>query len=160
MNPFKTIFKHQHWHLLAVLILLVVLWKFATSDLTFLSGSLWGMSTFEWFLIAVAVPILHQVYVLIIWRLELHFKGFTKLLGRRAFKLYKFGFGLFMISRLASVFILAISNANSIQLSLALSIVLLCSKAAISVALFSHIYIWVHYYCTELPDMKEIYKQE
>jgi hypothetical protein len=34
---------------------------------------------------------------------------------------------------------------------------LLMSKAAILAALFSHIYIWVHYYFTELPDIKTIY---
>ena len=34
---------------------------------------------------------------------------------------------------------------------------LLLSKAALVVALFNHIYIWVHYYCTERPDMQEIY---
>ena len=32
------------------------------------------------------------------------------------------------------------------------------SEAALSIALFNHIYIWVHYYFTELPDIKEIYK--
>jgi len=26
------------------------------------------------------------------------------------------------------------------------------------VALFSHLYIWVHYYFTERPDMKIIYR--
>jgi hypothetical protein len=31
------------------------------------------------------------------------------------------------------------------------------SKAALLVAAFSHIYIWVHFYCTELPDIKHIY---
>jgi protein-S-isoprenylcysteine O-methyltransferase Ste14 len=31
------------------------------------------------------------------------------------------------------------------------------SIAALCVALFSHAYIWVHYYSTELPDMKRIY---
>lgn len=31
------------------------------------------------------------------------------------------------------------------------------SGAALLVAIFSHIYIWVHYYCTELPDIKKIY---
>ncbi len=31
------------------------------------------------------------------------------------------------------------------------------SQAALCVALFNHIYIWVHYYTTELPDMKRIY---
>jgi hypothetical protein len=34
---------------------------------------------------------------------------------------------------------------------------LLLSKAAIVAALFNHVYIWVHYYCTERPDMLEIY---
>ncbi len=32
------------------------------------------------------------------------------------------------------------------------------SVAAMSVAAFSHIYIWVHYACTEKPDMKRIYE--
>ena len=31
------------------------------------------------------------------------------------------------------------------------------SRAALLAAAFSHAYIWVHYYCTELPDMKRIY---
>jgi hypothetical protein len=31
------------------------------------------------------------------------------------------------------------------------------SMAALWVALFSHLYIWVHYFSTELPDMKRIY---
>ena len=34
---------------------------------------------------------------------------------------------------------------------------LLLSKTALIVALFNHLYIWVHYYCTERPDMKVIY---
>ncbi|MFQ5630934.1 MAG: methyltransferase [bacterium] len=35
---------------------------------------------------------------------------------------------------------------------------LICfSKAALIAAFFSHIYIWVHYYFTELPDIKRIY---
>jgi protein-S-isoprenylcysteine O-methyltransferase Ste14 len=34
---------------------------------------------------------------------------------------------------------------------------LLRSTAAIAVALFSHLYIWVHYSCTEKPDMQQIY---
>ena len=31
------------------------------------------------------------------------------------------------------------------------------SVAALAAALFQHAYIWVHYYCTEEPDMKLIY---
>lgn len=32
------------------------------------------------------------------------------------------------------------------------------SSAALLAALFSHLYIWVHYYSTELPDMRRIYR--
>ena len=35
--------------------------------------------------------------------------------------------------------------------------VLFQSKAALLAALFQHIYIWIHYYFTELPDIKFIY---
>jgi len=35
--------------------------------------------------------------------------------------------------------------------------ILLHSKAAILAALFNHIYIWVHFYFTELPDIGVIY---
>ena len=31
------------------------------------------------------------------------------------------------------------------------------SIAALSAALFNHLYIWVHYYATELPDIRRIY---
>jgi protein-S-isoprenylcysteine O-methyltransferase Ste14 len=31
------------------------------------------------------------------------------------------------------------------------------SLAAFSIALFNHAYIWVHYFSTELPDMRRIY---
>ena len=31
------------------------------------------------------------------------------------------------------------------------------SIAALAVALFQHAYIWVHWYCTEEPDMRVIY---
>lgn len=31
------------------------------------------------------------------------------------------------------------------------------SNAALLAAAFNHLYIWVHYYCTELPDIKYIY---
>ena len=31
------------------------------------------------------------------------------------------------------------------------------SAAALCVALFNHAYIWIHYFCTEAPDMRRIY---
>jgi len=35
---------------------------------------------------------------------------------------------------------------------------LLASKAALLAALFGHVYIWVHYFTVELPDMRYIYR--
>ena len=54
------------------------------------------------------------------------------------------------------------SNAMYIYGLLALWIpgILLQSKAALLMAFFHHIYIWVHYYFTELPDMKMIYQND
>jgi len=37
---------------------------------------------------------------------------------------------------------------------------LLFSKAALLIAIYSHIYIWVHYFFTESLDMKVIYKAQ
>jgi len=34
---------------------------------------------------------------------------------------------------------------------------LLRSQAALSLALFQHAYVWVHFYCTEAPDLDLIY---
>ena len=33
----------------------------------------------------------------------------------------------------------------------------LASQAALLLAAFNHAYIWVHYHCTEKPDMRRIY---
>ena len=42
-------------------------------------------------------------------------------------------------------------------LALYLPGLLLDSRLALAAALFNHVYIWVHYYCTEQPDMRHIY---
>jgi len=219
----KEIFGYQTWHYLALLFLLISLEILSTSNETIMSGFLWGLSTKTWFWIAVAVPILHQIYVWLVWRLELYTAVFTKNYGlEKAFKIYKIGFSLLFVSRLLFIIFLAFSNRNSLEVNPSLAYVvaavitvvvlylfysvikyftidraygidhfdknynepyvkkgifrftdngmyiyglmilylpgiLLFSKAALLVALFNHIYIWVHYYTTERPDMKKIY---
>ena len=188
-----------------------------------LSGSLWGIATESWFWLAITVPVVHQVYVWLIWRLELHQSTFTKRYGlERAFKYYATGFSILFVSRLITIIILAYSNRDTLHMNpmLAYTLVLLItplviylfysvkkyftieraygidhfdknysepyvkkgifkytdngmyvfglmilylpgillqSEAAILAALFNHVYIWVHYYFTERPDMLEIY---
>jgi len=189
-----------------------------------LSGHLWGIDTKTLFILALLVPILHQIYVLLCWRYELFYKGITKLLGNNGFKIYRIFFFILILSRPIVIICLSISNSMTITinpyvsyiLSLGLFLpsfylfysvkkyfgferacgidhfepekfknkpfvkegifkytsngmyiygllvlwipgILLQSEAALLAALFNHIYIWVHYYFTELPDIKIIY---
>ena len=218
------IFKYQLWHLLALITMLFCLSYYPSIDVHFLEGSFFQMETYSWYVIAILVPILHQIYVLLIWRYELHFKSISNYFGEKGFTLFKAGFALFMLSRILSIIALAVSNRMTLSLdpilTYALSAILfipaaylfysvakyfgidravgkdhfdpaeakaasfvrqgifkytangmykygvlilwipgilLQSQAAIAVALFSHVYIWVHYYFTELPDIRVIY---
>lgn len=203
--------------------MLVLLYIFVTQDNEQLLGALWGISTQVWFWLAVAAPIVHQLYVWIVWRLELYKNSFTSRLGlQKAFNIYRVGFSILFVSRLIFITILALSSRNSLAIDplfsylvaatitpaviylfysvkvyftidrafgidhfdkeynepyvkggifrytdngmyifglmiLYLPGLLLFSKAAMVVALFNHLYIWVHYYCTERPDMQVIY---
>lgn len=221
------ILEHQHWHILSLTGLLVLLYFFAVSDPTIFNGELFGISTWYWFVFALLSPVLHQFYVLVTWRSELYYKSLSKQFGEKGFKLFKIGFALLILSRPITITLLAFSSAFTIGMNTAFSYglsavltvpavyllyslrtyfgidrafgidhfdpdkfkgepmvnqgifkytpnamyvvgffilwipgILLQSKAALALALFNHIYIWVHYYFTELPDMKVIYNDE
>lgn len=194
---------------------------------TFLEGALQGeflgFSTTAWLVASALSAIIHQVYVWLCWRLELHGKKLTGLFGRKAFSIYAVFFALLLGARPVLVLGLAISNRGTLPLEqpwgvliavvLAVPLVWLVysvhryfglsrafgidhfdpayrfkplakegifrytsngmyifgffilwipgfffgSIAALAVAAFMHLYIWVHYYCTEKPDMDEIY---
>jgi len=215
------IFNKQLWHLISLILLL--------SGIQFvlkyspLEGYFWGISAKTWLYYSIGIAILHQVFVLIIWRLELYYSLISRIFGKAGFTIYAVGFSIMFIFRLLFIIALGISNKNSISLdpvisySLAILILiiviylmysvlkyfgfkraygidhfdrsfndmpfvkqgifrfsnnamykfgllvlwipglLLFSKLALVAALFQHIYIWVHYYFTEAPDMKHIY---
>ena len=219
------IFKHQQWHILILGGLLFILCSYLETDTTVLNGDLWGISTLTWATFAILAPIIHQCYVLVCWRSELHYQGLSRLFGKNGFKFYKTGFSILAFSRPVLIVLLAISSSMTLSVNPTLSSVLsglllipavylfysvkkyfgfdrafgidhfypeeyrlkpfvdqgifkytrngmytfgfflmlvpgflLQSKAALLLALFSHLYIWVHYYFTELPDIKMIYK--
>jgi hypothetical protein len=218
------IYKHQLWHFLILIALLFPLYYLFKTDESFTQGSLWGITTLEWSILAILFPIIHQVYVLICWRSELYYKSISKAFGKKGFKFYKIGFTLLIISRPITIICLAISSAFTLSIDttftyvlsaillipviyLAYSVakyfdfdkaygidhfypekakdipfvkkgifkytsngmylygfliiwvpaLLLQSKTALVIALFHHLYIWVHYFFTELPDIKYIY---
>lgn len=218
------IVQYQAWHLLILLALLLACYFIIQSDTTILNGDIWGIDTWYWLVLAIASPIIHQVYVLICWRTELYHKSISGIFGKHGFKLYKVGFTILILSRVVTIVLLAVSNAGTVDTNptyayllsgilvvpavyLFYSVVkyfgmdrafgidhfqpeeagnqpfvkggifkytnngmyiygfmllwvpglLTLSKAALLAALFNHIYIWVHYYSTELPDIRKIY---
>jgi len=172
------------------------------------------------FWIAVAFPVVHQIYVWLAWRLELKCAATSKFIG---FHGYVVIFFVLFTGRFISLLTLAWLDRGSLNLNLVpltiLTILLalpgiyamysvkkhfgmaraagadhfdaryrnmplvkkgifrftsngmylyafllfwtiavgLNSSAALAVAAFSHIYIWVHYYATEKPDMDFLY---
>jgi len=224
MQETMKIFEKQIWHILIFTLLILGIIILINLENEILLGSLWNVSTKTWFIITLVVPIIHQIYVLLCWRLELDYKLLTRKIGKEAFNLYLIGFFILFISRIIFITLLSESNKNTFDLDMflkytivsVLSIIVIYafysvkkyfglkraagldhfdssiaelpfvkkgifkytnngmykyafliiylpailnqSKAALLVAVFSHIYIWVHYYCTELPDIKRIYK--
>ncbi|MDH3197945.1 MAG: phosphatidylethanolamine N-methyltransferase family protein [Candidatus Krumholzibacteria bacterium] len=217
-------FERQLQHYLALALLLVGVWRATDVFPGVLAGELWGVSTAAWLAVAILVAIVHQFYVWLVWRAELHHAAISRRLGReRGFALYSVGFAILIDARLAAVIILAVSNAQTLALnataSYALAVVLsvpmlhtlvsvhkyfgvkrafgidhfdpayrempfvrqgifrftgnamytfgillfwipglvLLSQAALVAAIFTHLYIWVHYETTELPDIRRIY---
>jgi hypothetical protein len=222
VRDIKLIFEKQVLHVVLLAILLIVLFTVAQTE-GFLTGWFLGMSTATWFYLAVACPVLHQLYVWFCWRTELHLSLITRTFGEKGFTYYSIVFMVLLILRPILITGLAISNRNSLDCNqllfygLAFIFTLLCaylfysamkyfglkralgidhfdssyrreplirggmfrfssnamyvfgllllwipgllcfSRAALLVALFSHIYVWVHYYCVEKPDMKRMY---
>lgn len=222
LHQSQLIFERQWLHALLLAGLLAGLAAVSHCD-DFRSGQLWGATTPHWFWFAIALAVVHQVYVWLCWRAELHASWLTRILGTHAFPTYAVGFSVLGISRVVAVFILAVSNRDTLQVNplvlKLLAIIALIpaaylfysvkryfgfkrafgidhfdpgyrslpfvrkgifryarngmyaygflllwvpafwfgSLAALTAALFNHLYIWVHYFATELPDMKRIY---
>jgi len=209
-------------HLLLLIVLLVG--AFLLVDFKQLADrQVLGVGAHVWFVVSLAVPIAHQIYVWLAWRSELCFGAVTKRLGSHAFVIYQIVFMIFLLARPVSLTLLTIADHDSLALSIPTR-VLICvalglpavytlysvvryfgmaraagidhfdesyrskplvkkgifrytsnsmysfgfltlwaiaiagaSWAALVVAAFSHAYIWLHYSCTERPDMKLIY---
>ena len=222
MSRLPLILERQWLHALLLAILLAGLVAVSRVD-GFLDGELWGVSTECWFWLAVALPVIHQVWVWFCWRTELHASLLSRSFGDAGFKLYAVGFSILGIARTVVVFILAFANRDTLEVDTTvtriLAVILLipavylfnsvkryfgfrrafgidhfdasyrtqpfvrqgifrftsngmyifgflilwvpglwfASVAALVAALFNHLYIWVHYFSTELPDIRRIY---
>lgn len=215
-------FEGQRLHALGVVVLVsaAVLAVRLTGPL---DGSFLGLGAPAWFTLSLVEPILHQVYVWIVWRMELNDHAFSRTFGPHSFDLYVVGFTILFVARPLVLIGLALASRGTLGLSPAFLYVLAlflalpaiytfysvahyfgmrraygidhfdpayremplvkkgifrftsnamytygflilwvpglvwASQAALIGALFQHLYIWVHFYATESPDMRAIY---
>ena len=216
------ILEKQGYHLMAGFVLGGGVWLAAgTLDL---SGSFLGLSARAWLALAVILPMIHQLYVVLLWRGELHYLWLSNALGEKAFQVWAAGFMILFLTRPVTILFLGIADRGSLPIPLWLNIplVVACSliclymaysfvkyfgakralgmdhfqpdlyreqpfvregifkwssnamytyaflglwligllfqsRIALLGALFNHLFIWAHYYFTELPDMDAIY---
>ena len=225
MSPARKIFEMQALHAVALAGLLLL--TAAAADRGSISmGSLWGISSAAWLWAAVAVAIVHQVWVWLCWRLELHTQWLSRRFGDAGFRIYAGVFAVLGPSRVFLIIALAAANQGTLDVNRAaasgLATLMLipvlylfysvrryfgfrralgadhfdrsyrdlplvregsfrftrngmytfgffvvwlpglyaASQAALLAAAFNHAYIWVHYYVTELPDMRRIYGRD
>ena len=222
MAQIQSIFEKQWLHASLLAVLLVGLGLVGRIDAVQV-GQLWGIGAVAWLWIAVVLAVAHQVFVWVCWRGQLYASLLTRMFGSRGFDAYAMGFSILGVARVAAVFILALSNRDTLHVDLKVLRVVavivaipaaylfylvmryfgfrrafgidhfdmayrslpfvrngifrfarngmyvfgfcvlwvpglwFASAAALFVALFNHLYIWVHFYSTELPDMKRIY---
>ncbi len=216
-NKLNFFFKHQIWHIGGTIILFFIGAQIVDLDNNI--NTFLGISALSWFMIAMAIPLIHQVYTWLCWRSELCWKSISNSIG---FKGYVVVFFILIISRFSAVilcfvdygslykpgwvaWILSIiifipgvytmysvkqyfgfiraagadhfdlkyknmsfekrgifkwsSNAMymfglSIPFAFAIST---GSESMFVVSVYSHISIWLHYFCTEKEDFKVIY---
>ena len=78
-NKLGFFFRHQIWHVGGTIILFYIGFQFV--DLDSNTNTFLGISALSWFMIAMTIPIIHQVYVWICWRSELCWKSVSKTIG-------------------------------------------------------------------------------
>lgn len=110
------IFEKQLWQLISYLILLGVAYFLVDKGYVSMTGEMWGVSTSTWIILALAAPAVHQLYVVVCWRSELHYKALSRKLGPLAFRLYMIGFFILFASRMVFFILLAVSNHDSLIL--------------------------------------------
>ena len=110
-------FRGQLIHLLLLLVLLIGAYQLV--DIHRLRETqLLGIGTHVWFAIALAVPIVHQVYVWLAWRGELCCGVVTRRLGANGLVIYQIVFFVLFLLRFVSLPLLSIADHDSFEMSI------------------------------------------
>ncbi len=97
-NKLNFFFRHQIWHVSGIITLFYIGYQFV--DLDSNTNTFLKISALSWFIIAMSIPLIHQVYTWICWRSELCWKSVSSSIG---FKGYLICFFILIISRFSAV---------------------------------------------------------
>ncbi len=97
-NKLSFFFRHQIWHVGGTIILFYIGFQFV--DLDSNTNTFLGISALSWFMIAMTIPIIHQVYVWICWRSELCWKSVSNSIGLKGYLIIFF---ILIILRLSAI---------------------------------------------------------
>ena len=108
-------FEGQRMHFAVLVILLAAVWEL--SGLAgFGAGEFLGLSTMGWVALSVGDAVLHQVYVWLCWRAELHGQTLSRWFGPKAFTLYAVLFTALFAARPILAFALGWSNRGTLDI--------------------------------------------
>jgi len=111
----RRFFERQLGHFVWLVVLLVVLYT-TTAIPGFGIGGFLGLSTTEWVVLTVVNMIMHQMYVWICWRAELHWNGMSRVFGDKAFSIYAAVFFVFLVLRPILIFMLGWANRDTLPI--------------------------------------------
>ena len=97
-NKLSFFFRHQIWHVGGTIILFYIGSQFV--DLDSNTNTFLEISALNWFIIAMAIPLVHQIYVWICWRSELYWKSISNSIGLKGYLIIFF---ILIISRLSAL---------------------------------------------------------
>ena len=97
-NKLSFFFRHQIWHVGGTIALFYIGYQFVDLDTN--TNTFLRISALSWFVIAMAIPLVHQVYTWICWRSELCWKSVSSSIGLKG---YLIGFFILIISRFSAV---------------------------------------------------------
>jgi hypothetical protein len=111
----KQLLEKQGWHVFVLTILVVGLF-FGVRIEGVLAGELFNAPTSIWLWFSVTIPIVHQVFAVLVWRAQLHNKWMTRIFGDSAFTVYAVLFNVLFLARPATIFCLGVANMGSFAL--------------------------------------------
>ena len=216
-NKLGFFFRHQIWHVGGTIALFYIGYQFV--DLDSNTNTFLRISALSWFMIAMAIPLVHQVYTWICWRSELCWKTVSSSIGLKG---YLIGFFILIVLRFSAVVLCFVDYGSLYKpswLAWVVGLILFIpgaytmysvkkyfgflraagadhfdpkyrdlpfenrgifrwtpnamyvfaigipfsfavatgSQSMFVVAIYTYISIWLHYFCTEKPDIVEIY---